>query len=102
MPGSLNTQGVNVDVNNSLTDMDKAYMVINYPRNIPHPKAKQWTLKKALDVAGVPPSEQKDILSSDDSGTIRSYFMSWNKDTRAKELGMFFFAFEVSKVLNEI
>lgn len=88
MPGSLNTQGVNVNVNNRLSDMDKAYMVINYNRNIPNSNAKEWTLEKALDVAGVPPSEQKNILAArGDSGTVRSYFMSWNKNAREEELG---------------
>lgn len=88
MPGHINAEGIAVKVNNKLTDMDKAYMVINYPRSSPHHKARDWTLQKALDVAGVPPMDQTDILSSiGDSGTIRSYFASWSKEARAQELG---------------
>ncbi|KAG6844314.1 hypothetical protein H0H87_007843 [Tephrocybe sp. NHM501043] len=88
MPARINYEHINVNVNNKLSEMDKAYMVINYTRNVPHPKAKEWTLKKALDVAGVPPSEQEDILLNSDSGTIRAYFASWNKEVRSAELAI--------------
>ncbi|KAF8068874.1 hypothetical protein FPV67DRAFT_1761161 [Lyophyllum atratum] len=87
MPSRLNNQKIAIGVRTALSDLDKAYMVINYPRKKPHPKAKQWTLEKALEVAGVPSDMQTDILEAiDDASTLRTLFSDWNQQTRAEEL----------------
>ncbi|KAJ7069144.1 hypothetical protein C8F01DRAFT_977064, partial [Mycena amicta] len=53
MPSWLNLQHIDVKANYALSDIDKAYMVINYPRNGSHADAPQWTLDYALRVADV-------------------------------------------------
>ncbi|KAJ7209191.1 hypothetical protein GGX14DRAFT_697875 [Mycena pura] len=45
--------GTNVAPNFALSDMDKAYMVIVYPRAAPLSSAPTWTLESALQVFGV-------------------------------------------------
>ncbi|KAG5635238.1 hypothetical protein H0H81_011954 [Sphagnurus paluster] len=82
----LNVENIDVPVNTKLSDMDKAYMLINYPRTRPHPKAKDWTLERALGVAGVPAGEIKAYLGLGDEG-IRKKFEDWNIFQRQKELG---------------
>ncbi|KAI0061847.1 zincin [Artomyces pyxidatus] len=51
-------------LSDSLSDMDKAYMVINYPRTEPHPDMPEWTLEKALQIAGVPDDDREQILDA--------------------------------------
>ncbi|KAG5635803.1 hypothetical protein H0H81_010075 [Sphagnurus paluster] len=85
MPSCINTEGISVPVNNELSDMDKAYIFINYPRKEPHPNAKDWTLKRALTVAGVPAKEIVAYLGLDDEG-IRRDFNAWNILQRDQEL----------------
>ncbi|KAF8068844.1 hypothetical protein FPV67DRAFT_1668901 [Lyophyllum atratum] len=86
MPGRLNDQGITVDVNNKLSDMDKAYMVINYPRDKPDLTAPEWTVEYALEKAGVPLEERTEILKArHDASTMRVYFTTWNKEVREKE-----------------
>ncbi|KAG5649820.1 hypothetical protein H0H81_001882 [Sphagnurus paluster] len=84
MPASMSLQGIPVNVNNELSDADKAYMVINYPRKTPHPKAKAWTLEKALATAGVPSDEFKNYLNRDIDG-VRNEFDAWNTSQREKD-----------------
>ncbi|KAG5637671.1 hypothetical protein H0H81_003639 [Sphagnurus paluster] len=85
MPASMNAENIEVRVNNKLSDMDKAYILINYPRKRPHPKAKDWTLERALGVAGVPAGEIKAYLGWSDE-SIRTEFEAWNILQRQKEL----------------
>jgi hypothetical protein len=75
-----------------LSDLDKAFMVIAYPRNKPHSEAPQWTIEKALDVMGVPSEVRIQILqlSSNSSAgrnakEIRDMFFDWQK-LRIQEL----------------
>jgi hypothetical protein len=68
-------------INYELTDMDKAYMVINYPRDAPHAEAQDWTLDHALDVAGVEPKIKKVLLSFWEKKKykdLRKRFNIWN------------------------
>ncbi|KAF8526972.1 hypothetical protein BU17DRAFT_40150 [Hysterangium stoloniferum] len=53
MPWQLNLQHIEVGINNQLSDMDKAYMTINYPRSSSPEGAPDWTLEHALKIAGV-------------------------------------------------
>ncbi|KAG6822075.1 hypothetical protein H0H92_015442, partial [Tricholoma furcatifolium] len=84
MPGSMNEQRIDVNPNKELSDMDKAYAVINYTRNVPHDNAQDWTLQKALDVAGVPAFDQKTFLNSNDTGAIRCFFAVWANNARGE------------------
>lgn len=60
MPAEMNLERQEVPPNTTLSDMDKAYMVINYPRATPHADAPEWTVAHALKVLGVDePTSQK-------------------------------------------
>ncbi|KAJ7625552.1 hypothetical protein FB45DRAFT_68644 [Roridomyces roridus] len=77
----FNSAGLAADLNCNLSDMDKAYMVINYPRPDPHPQASRWTLHHALKVAGVPKRiirEWKDLPPS----SIRDKFSAYQEAER--------------------
>ncbi|KAJ7307769.1 hypothetical protein DFH08DRAFT_975380 [Mycena albidolilacea] len=77
LPAPMNKQRIEVATNYELSDLIKAYMMINYPRNPPHPTALKvgWTLDHALKVAGVSESTAEDILAvQDDPATIRTLF----------------------------
>jgi hypothetical protein len=64
MPANFTHEKYTVAENTGLSDLDKAYMVINYPRKHPHPSAPRWTLDRALDVAGVPRDVRRDWNAS--------------------------------------
>ncbi|KAE8229463.1 hypothetical protein CF326_g5566, partial [Tilletia indica] len=98
-PSSKLITGLPYDVpyNTELSDMDKAYIVINYPRSEPHPEAQEWTLEHALNVAGVPNEVKQEILNlaeaSRDTETgqidpqeIRAAFTTYTTKQRAQEL----------------
>ncbi|KAJ7869741.1 hypothetical protein B0H14DRAFT_3440485 [Mycena olivaceomarginata] len=77
MPAAMNKQRIEVATNYELSDLEKAYMMINYPHNPPHPTALKLvvTLDHALKVAGVSESTAEDILpAQDDPATIRTLF----------------------------
>ncbi|KAJ7625549.1 hypothetical protein FB45DRAFT_750464, partial [Roridomyces roridus] len=83
MKPELNSAGIRVDVNNELSDMDKAYMVINYPRTKPDGRAAKWTLERALDIAGVPPKVSRKWKRLP-VWSIRKAFTEWQAAERAK------------------
>ncbi|KAI0060135.1 zincin [Artomyces pyxidatus] len=64
LPRELTGVSYDVPLSDSVSDMDKAYMVINYPRAEPHPDAPDWTLEKALQVASLPDDYRTWILES--------------------------------------
>ncbi|KAI0071193.1 hypothetical protein K474DRAFT_1712673 [Panus rudis PR-1116 ss-1] len=78
MPKQMNKQRIEVKPNVVLSDLDKAYASLNYHRSSPHPKAPEWTLGHALDVAGVTGSDKDDILKETDPSRIRQQFRVWN------------------------
>ena len=56
-------------------------MVINYPRQAPHPSVPEWTFEHALDVAGVDQKTQerlKMFLASNDITKLRVTFNEWS------------------------
>lgn len=68
-------------INTELTSLDKAYMVINYPRPEPHPDAPEWTLAYALDVAGVDSQTKErllDLRARKNITELRTTFNRWN------------------------
>jgi hypothetical protein len=85
MPGNLDLEHVHVLPNTRLSDMDKAYMVINYPRTTPHPDASTWTLEYALTVSGVDAQTIEDIKNAGgDVKKIRAIFTLFQVEQRAK------------------
>ncbi|KAI0060344.1 hypothetical protein BV25DRAFT_1888300 [Artomyces pyxidatus] len=83
MPRQVTGLSYDIPYNSQLSQMDKAYMVINYPRAEPHPNASSWTLETALQKAGVPTDVQDAILSvppmngRPDALEIRRLFSNW-------------------------
>ncbi|KAJ7907565.1 hypothetical protein B0H13DRAFT_2501759 [Mycena leptocephala] len=69
MPAAMNEQHKDVPPNYKLSDMDKAYMIINYPRPTPHALAPEWTLDHALQVSGVDPATTQDIKNAKGDAT---------------------------------
>lgn len=53
-PKELTGLDHDIGYNRSLSELDKAYMVVQYPRAEPHPEAPEWTFEHALSVIGCP------------------------------------------------
>jgi hypothetical protein len=94
MPAEMNKERKEVPPNKTLSDMDKAYMVINYPRISPHADAPQWTVAHALEVAGVDQSTSQSILGlmtlkndSVPAGEIRNQFVRYQLSQRKTRPG---------------
>jgi hypothetical protein len=83
MPASLNVQGIEIRRNQRLSDLDRAYMVLNYPRVLPDadPVASRWTVEHALDFAGVTGVTKTNILAfwrARDYPRMRLALNAWN------------------------
>jgi len=81
MPAAMNEQGLKIDPNNSLSEIDKAFMTINYP----FPSNKQ-KFTDALNVAGVGGDELANILAlfdKKDWNEVRYEFTKWTTEARA-------------------
>ena len=75
--------------NLSLSDTDKAYIVLNYPRRQPHEKAPEWTIEYALGKIGAPEEDVikpiLDIVAAVPAGeeipavNIRAVLDDWTK-----------------------
>ncbi|SJX64350.1 uncharacterized protein SRS1_21007 [Sporisorium reilianum f. sp. reilianum] len=53
-----------IGFNAELSDVDKAYMVLQYPRATPHERAPEWTFEHALDVIRCPDPVRNAILQA--------------------------------------
>jgi hypothetical protein len=63
MPAAMNKEELEVKPNNVLSEIDKAFMTVNYPYPPNHPPADHiWTMDHALDVARVDPKTKARIL----------------------------------------
>jgi hypothetical protein len=64
-PAQLTGLPVDIDYNYELSELDKAYMMLQYPRREVHRKAAEmgWNYKKALAVIGAPPDITKQVLN---------------------------------------
>ncbi|KAI0069641.1 hypothetical protein K474DRAFT_1670752 [Panus rudis PR-1116 ss-1] len=78
MPKEMNLERIDVPPNNVLSDLDKSYMLLNYPRRSAHPNATEWTLSKALDVAGVTGPVKEEFMKLTSADAIRNKFVTWN------------------------
>nr|GAT54779.1 predicted protein [Mycena chlorophos] len=87
MPSAMNLERVDVPANHVLSSLDKASMVINYPRPKPHDKAPEWTLKHALDISSVDADTSQKILDAhavNDIALVRKLFATFQVATRMK------------------
>ncbi|KAI8653321.1 ZnMc domain-containing protein [Fusarium keratoplasticum] len=53
LPGVITGRDFDIDYNYELSDMDKAYIALMYPRSWPSQRAPQWTLEAALRMIGL-------------------------------------------------
>ncbi|TCD66804.1 hypothetical protein EIP91_000940 [Steccherinum ochraceum] len=81
MPKEMNKQNIEVKANVVLSDLDKAYIAINYPFQKKDPR---WTLAHALEVAGVTGAAKTEIAKEKDASVIRQKFSVWNAARRAE------------------
>lgn len=84
MPAELNTQRMEIRPNSQLSDFDKAYTMINYPRVSAHPDASDWSLDRALDFVGLSGEPKTKIKSAfqperdPSAAQIRAQFSIWS------------------------
>ena len=88
IPSEINGTGVDVVENQELSQLDKAYIFLNYPRTDPHPGAKGWDIAHALDIAGVVGPRRDEILNAASSDAKRDAFIRWNA-TESRVKGSF-------------
>ncbi|KAK7683368.1 hypothetical protein QCA50_013630 [Cerrena zonata] len=78
LPKRLNEEGIAIYTQDSLSNMDKAYLTLCYPRL--GEDSAEWSITKALDIAGVLGEPRRRILAADDADSIRQIFMEWNEN----------------------
>ena len=84
--GTITEEGEDVPENYALSDLDKAYIMLSYPRLSPHADAQEWTIDKALHVAGVKGTARDTILSEKNPDDIRLVFILWNTQNQTWNL----------------
>jgi len=90
MPAEMNLERIEIPPNNDLSDMDKAFAIINYPYFEYSPRKHlmdpEWSFCRALDVAGVS-GESRSIMeeayAKGDAGEIRAEFALFSLNQRA-------------------
>ncbi|KAJ3488067.1 hypothetical protein NLI96_g3098 [Meripilus lineatus] len=80
IPASCNHQGSTIEPNSELSEVDKAFAMVHYPRFTPHEKAPEWTIAHALDVLGVHGTTRDKILQSYCPKEIYGLFTAWNRE----------------------
>jgi hypothetical protein len=81
MPGYLNEQKRDIQPNNDLSDLDKAFIMLNYPGRVD----KDMTLDKALTISGVitdVAKEIRDLVNSNQYNAARLQFIKYNHQAR--------------------
>ena len=85
MPAEMNEHGVVVTSNNELSELDKAYITLNYPRDDASVNGIGWTVGYALEVAGVD-REQREVMLEDYRiggwSKLRSRLFEWKDGIR--------------------
>jgi len=81
MPAELNEEGIEVPPNLTLSDLDKAFITLNYPNKTPADKG--MSVKDALKIAGVPEDVAKVIRDHVDATKYeeaRNAFAKYNRE----------------------
>lgn len=84
MPAEMNLQRKEIPPNNILSDLDRAYTVLNYPLPTPDPNAPHWSVEYALQIAGVTGSPRDKILGAESPSEIRRLFSLWNASQKTQ------------------
>lgn len=92
-PKELTGHDEDIPYNGKLSDLDKAYMILQYPRKTMHPQAAKggWSIEKALKVVGAPADVTDKVLNfvkedADEFGeispvNIREVIKNWIRAT---------------------
>lgn len=96
-PKELTGLKQDIGYNKELSDLDKAYMVLQYPRDTPHAQAAQWTFDYALSKINCPESvcQQmraaraaiKDSNGKTDLSKLRKILGDWSIAAHSKNTG---------------
>jgi len=81
MPAAFNQQNIEIPRHHDLSQMDKAYMLINYPREQPAASTPEWTFEHALQVAKVDARTTATLLQQYNNkqyDRVRATFNNWN------------------------
>jgi hypothetical protein len=62
-PAAMNEQNKGIKPNNDLSDIDKAFMTINYPPD-DNTNKMEWTIELALDVIGIGDRKKNQIIET--------------------------------------
>ncbi|KAK7683369.1 hypothetical protein QCA50_013631 [Cerrena zonata] len=82
IPGTITEEGNTIQNNNVLSDLDKAYVILYYPRSRRDELCQEWTISRALELVGVDGEPQKNILKTENPDSIRQMFIQWNENNR--------------------
>jgi len=81
MAAAFNVEGIEIPRHHLLSPIDKAYMIINYPRAEASVNTPEWTFEHALEVAKVDPKTTATLVQlwrSRDTKKLRTAFNTWN------------------------
>ena len=81
MPAAFNREGIEIPRHYDLDDLDKAYILINYPRAQAAADTPSWTFEHALNVAKVDSSMKAALLrdfNAKNYDNVRTKFNQWN------------------------
>ncbi|KAF9461764.1 hypothetical protein BDZ94DRAFT_793381 [Collybia nuda] len=84
IPGEFNEGNFTVEPNATFSPLDKAFMVINYPRPQTHDEEPEWTLRHALVIAGVDEDTSRLIIEEQDVTKRRFYFARYISSARQR------------------
>ena len=81
MPAAFNVEGIEIPRHHDLAPLDKAYVLINYPRAQAAADTPEWTFEHALDVAKVDAPTKAKLLQDFNAKNydgVRTKFNQWN------------------------
>ena len=87
MPKEMNQQHKDAPPNTSLSNSDKAFMVINYLHPNPDSRNPEWTLSRALNVVGVTGRYFLKMTKARSLTDVRTQFWLWNADQQQLRVG---------------
>ena len=69
--------------NLDFSNVDKAVLVLVYPRAAPHASASDWSIEHALRIVGAPKKYRAGIIGDRSADGVRARFVEWNKSTHS-------------------
>lgn len=78
-------EGLELPLNTELSEIDKAFAMVHYPRLEPQIPSPQWTVAHALDVLCVRGAFRDQILQSNSPREISHLFSLWNAERLLKQ-----------------